>query len=86
MKKLRPVALPDLTPSSSVYDPSLYSDQVMLEMSQNAGAKMYDMYLQNPAERKFTVDVGGVKFEGYINFDPKTGAPYVGTVYPKKGE
>jgi hypothetical protein len=67
----------------TVYDPAIYSDQVMLDLAQQAGAKGWSMYLQNPAQTGPTVTVGGIRFQVYINHDAN-GNPFVGNVHPIK--
>jgi hypothetical protein len=71
-----------ITGSKTVYDPSVYSDQTMLDMSQAAGQAGYESYIQNPSQRIFDGSQGGVNFRTYINIDPTTGSPYVGNVHP----
>lgn len=73
-----------VTGSKTVYDPTVFSDQAMLDMSQSVGQRGYEMYLQNPTQTRFDLSQGGVNFRVYINFDPATGAPYVGNVHPIK--
>ena len=54
-------------------------------MSQSVGQRAYETYMQNPAQgTRFDLSQGGVNFRAYINFDPVTGAPYVGKVHPIK--
>ncbi|QOK81542.1 hypothetical protein HF906_04840 [Ralstonia solanacearum] len=70
--------------SKTVYDPAVYSDQAVLNMSQAVGQRGYQMYLQNPSQRMFDINEGGVNFRVYINTDPKSGLSYVGNVHPIK--
>ena len=69
--------------SKTVYDPSVYSDQAMLNYSMKAGQSGWEQYLTNSAQSTFDVSHGGVNFRTYINFD-KYGNPYVGNVHPIK--
>lgn len=68
----------------TVYDPAVYSDQAILNMSQVAGQRGYSMYLQDTSQRMFDLNQDGVNFRVYINIDPKTGAPFVGNTHPIK--
>lgn len=70
--------------TKTVYDPSVYSDQQMLDLSQEAGSNAFGSYMQDPANASNIIDgqAGGVDFRSYINTDPNTGAPYVGNVHP----
>jgi filamentous hemagglutinin len=68
--------------SKTVYDSSVFSNQKMLDMSQRAGQRGYEMYLKDPNTTRFDLNEGGVNFRTYINIDPKTGVPYVGNVHP----
>lgn len=70
--------------SKTVYDPAVYSYQNMLEMSQVAGQRGFEKYLENPSQRIFDLNQGGVNFRVYINIDPKTGVAFVGNVHPIK--
>jgi hypothetical protein len=70
--------------SKTVYDPAIYSDQAMLDMSQAAGQRGYDLYLQDTTQRIFDLNQNGVNFRTYIKIDPKTGMPFVGNVHPIK--
>lgn len=62
----------------------MYSDQTILNMGQAAGQQGYKLYLQNTSQTRFDLNQGNVNFRVYINFDPSTGAPYVGNVHPIK--
>ena len=73
-----------ITGSKTVYDPAVYSDKMMLDMSQTVGQRAYDLYLQNPSQRIFDLNEGGINFRAYINIYPSTGAPFVGNVHPIK--
>lgn len=74
-----------VTGSKTVYDPAVYSDQTMLDMSQSVGQRAYETYMQNSGQgTRFDLSQGGVNFRAYINFDPVTGSPYVGNVHPIK--
>ena len=68
--------------AKTVYDPAVYSDQTILDLSQSAGQSAFETYLQNPSQTIFEGNQGGINFRSYINFDPTTGAPYVGNVHP----
>jgi len=73
-----------VTGSKTVYDPTIYSDQKMLDMAQAAGQRSYDLYLQNPSQKIFDISQDGINFRAYINIDPKTGVPFVGNIHPIK--
>lgn len=68
--------------SKTVYDPAIFSDETMLNMAQDAGQSGFESYLQDPSQRIFNTNQNGVNFRTYINFEPQTGAPYVGNVHP----
>jgi hypothetical protein len=72
------------TGSKTVYDPSVYSNAQMLDLSQDAGSDAFARYMQDPANTPTALDgqAGGVTFRSYINFDKATGSPYVGNVHP----
>ncbi|MEI9997635.1 MAG: LysM peptidoglycan-binding domain-containing protein [Rhizomicrobium sp.] len=70
--------------AKTVYDPAIYSDQVMLDISQDAGQRAFEMHLQDTTQLRFDLNQNGVNVRAYINFDPATGAPYVGNVHPIK--
>ncbi|WP_217900227.1 hemagglutinin repeat-containing protein [Noviherbaspirillum humi] len=70
--------------SKTVYDPALYSDKIILDLSQKAGKVGFENYLQNSTQRIFDVNQDGINFRTYINIDPKTGMPFVGNVHPIK--
>lgn len=66
----------------TVYDPAAFSDQTILDLSQQAGQNGFAKHLQNPLLQEFDSTHGGINFRTYINFYPKTKAPYVGNVHP----
>lgn len=68
--------------SKTVYDPSRYSDKVMLDLSLMAGQQGFKNYLLNPKETRFDINQKGINFRSYVNFDPTTGEPFVGNVHP----
>lgn len=70
--------------NKTVYDPSVYTDQTILDFSQQAGKNSFENYLKNPTQTRFDINQGGINFRSYINFDPTTKAPYVGNVHPIK--
>lgn len=70
--------------SKTVYDPSVHSNQVILDLSQKAGKIGFENYLRNPTKRVFDVTQSGINFRTYINIDPKTGMPFVGNIHPIK--
>jgi hypothetical protein len=71
-----------ITGRKTVYDPSIYSDQKILDMSQNVGQKAFESYKSGNVQKFYDVTENGVNFRAYINFDPKTNTPYVGNVHP----
>jgi len=68
----------------TVYDPAVHSDQSILQSALKAGEEAFRRYKSNPSMRRFDVHQGGIKFRAHINFDNRTGAPYVGSVRPTK--
>ena len=68
----------------TVYDPSVFSDQTILDLSQQAGKTSFENYLKNPTQTRFDINQGGINFRSHINFDPTTKMPYVGNVHPIK--
>jgi len=68
----------------TVYDPQIYSDEKMLEMSQNVGNKAFEMYKSGNPQKTYDIMDNGVNMRAYINIDPKTQAPYIGNVHPVK--
>lgn len=66
----------------TVYDPTVYSDQQVLDMAQQAGKRAFEAHQANPAQKSFDVTEGGVNFRVYINNDKTTNAPFVGNVHP----
>lgn len=70
--------------SKTVYDPRIYGDQKMLDMSQFVGQKGFERYLGDTSKTVFDISENGVNFRVYINIDPATGAPYIGNVHPIK--
>lgn len=81
---VKPVSGKTIFGTKTVYDPAVFSDQAILDLSQQAGKDGFANYLQNPLLRTFDSTHGGINFRTYINFDPKTGVPYVGNVHPIK--
>ncbi|MGA4239913.1 CdiA family toxin C-terminal domain-containing protein [Ralstonia nicotianae] len=73
-----------VTGSKTVYDPAVYNDQAMLNLSQIVGRHGYQLYLQNQSKRILDLNEGGVNFRVYINTDPKYGLPFVGNIHPIK--
>ena len=70
-----------ITGSKTVYDPNVYSDQQMLDMSKVAGQKGFERYINDTSKTVHDISENGVNFRVYINFTPK-GAPFVGNVHP----
>ncbi|SAL00380.1 hypothetical protein AWB76_07849 [Caballeronia temeraria] len=68
--------------SKTVYDPSVFSDQAMLDLSQRVGQRAYEAYLKDPSKTRADLSEGGMNLRAYINIDRKTGLPYVGNVHP----
>lgn len=70
--------------SKTTYDPALYTDEQMVEMSQQAGTDAFSRFKLNPSAKPepFDTQVGDVTMRSYINFEPATNAPYVGNVHP----
>jgi len=66
----------------TVYDPSIYSDDEILNMSQSVGEQAFEMYKSGNIQNFYDISSGGVNFRAYINFDPDTGVPFVGNVHP----
>lgn len=81
---VKPVSGKTIFGTKTVYDPAVFSDQTILDLSQQAGQNGFAKYLQDPLLQTFDSTHGGINFRTYINFDPKTGAPYVGNVHPIK--
>ncbi|MCL7422931.1 MAG: hypothetical protein M8364_18735 [Methylobacter sp.] len=73
-----------VTGRKTVYDPDIYTDQVILDMSQNVGQKAFEMYKNGNVQKFYDLTENEVKFRAYINVDSKTNAPYVGNVHPVK--
>ena len=71
-----------ITGYKTVYDPKVYSDEIMLKNSQEAGRAAWQQYLKDPTIKKFDSIQGGVSFRSYINFD--NGNAYIGNVHPIK--
>jgi hypothetical protein len=83
--------------TKTVYDPAVWPDKTMIEMSQLAGADSFKRYIQNPGAYPGTfsslpidTSIGGVNFRTYIQLqkvdplNPLTWYPYVGNVHPIK--
>jgi hypothetical protein len=70
--------------AKTVYDPAVHSDQSMLQAALKVGEKAFSQYRSDPSMRRFDVTQDGIKFRAHINFDRRTGAPYVGSVRPMK--
>jgi hypothetical protein len=68
--------------SKTVYDPAVRSDQSMLQSALKAGERAFSQYKADPSTTSFDVTQDGINFRAGINFDRRTGAPYVGNVYP----
>ena len=67
--------------SKTVYDPSKFSNQTLLNYSLSAGQKGWTQYLANPNFTSVDVTHGGINFRVYINVD-EYGNRYVGNVHP----
>jgi len=80
---VKPTSGKIITGNKTVYDPSIFSDQTMLDNSLSAGKEGWTRYLANPSATTFDVSHGGVNFRTYINFD-QFGNPYIGNVHPIK--
>ncbi|MFE8644645.1 CdiA family toxin C-terminal domain-containing protein [Sphingomonas sp. NCPPB 2930] len=79
----KPISGKIITGSKTVYDPSVFSDQTMLDYSLKAGREGWTHYLVAPSTTSFDINHGGVNFRTYINVD-QHGNPYVGNVHPIK--
>jgi len=69
--------------SKTVYDPAVFSDQVMLGNAQNAGQQAWTQYLKDPSLKVIDTTQGNINFRSYINFD-KNGNAFIGNVHPIK--
>ncbi len=67
--------------SKTVYDPSKFSDQTLLNYSLSAGQKGWNQYLENSNFTSVDVTHAGINFRVYINVD-EYGNRYVGNVHP----
>ena len=68
--------------TKTVYDPAVRSDQSMLQSAQKAREEAFGRYKADPSSTSFNVTQDGITFRTYINFDSRTGDPYVGNVHP----
>jgi len=80
---VKPTSGKTITGSKTVYDPSVFSDQTMLNYSLNAGQEGWTRYVSSPSTTTFDVTHGGVNFRTYVNVD-QYGNPYIGNVHPIK--
>lgn len=68
--------------AKTVYDPTVRSDQSMLQSALEAGEEVFRQFKSNSSKTTVDVNQHGMKFRVHINFDRRTGAPYVGNVRP----
>jgi len=68
--------------AKTVYDPAVHSDQSMLRLAQQAGAKAFSRHKADPSKTVFHVTQDGIKFQAYVRVDSQTGATYVANVHP----
>ena len=68
--------------AKTVYDPAVHSDQSILRSALKAGEKAFSQYKAHASKTAFDVTQDGIKFRTHINFERRTGAPYVGNVRP----
>lgn len=66
----------------TLYDPEIYSDQDMFEMSLNAGKLAYELYIGGNTQKSYDITENGINFRAYINIEADTLAPYLSNVHP----
>jgi hypothetical protein len=68
--------------TKTVYNPSIFSDDTILELGQKAAEQAWRLYKMDPTQRIIVIRTNTVNFKVYINIDPQTGEPFVGNVHP----
>jgi hypothetical protein len=68
--------------AKTVYDPSVRSDQSMLQSALKAGEKAFRQHKVDPSLTRFDVNQDGINFRAHIKVDKRTGAAYVANVHP----